>query len=92
MIQIRVLYLGSLRQRMEKESEHLAIEDRATIFMLRRRLFHKLPKAVAARLFEELDFTINLSKVALNTVLKNGDEVAVIPKDMVQKSAAAQEK
>jgi molybdopterin converting factor small subunit len=85
-IRIRVLYLGAMRERFEKESEHLAVEDRATIYMLRRRLFHKVPKAAQARLLEGLDFTVNLNKAALNTVLKDGDEVAVIPKDMVQKT------
>jgi molybdopterin converting factor small subunit len=85
-VRVRVLFLGSVRERLEKDFENLVMEDRSTVFMLRRRLFHKMPKAQASHLMEGLSFTVNLGLVALNTVLRDGDEVAVIPKDVVQKT------
>ncbi len=77
MIHVRVLYLSGIREWMGRAEEALEVEDRMTVFALRRLLFHDLPRNEAAAFFEGLSFLVNLEKVALNRVLREGDRVTV---------------
>jgi molybdopterin converting factor small subunit len=81
MIKVTAAYLGSLRGSMGREQEPFSLEDRATVYSLRRLAFRKLgPKALAQ--MQGMVTTLNHCQVALNHVLKDGDTVAFLPPGM----------
>jgi molybdopterin converting factor small subunit len=60
------------------EQEAFALEDRATVYSLRRLAFRRLG-AKAPLAMQGLVTTLDHHQVALNHVLKDGDNVAFLP-------------
>jgi len=78
MITVNTLYLGSLRLALGREKDSFDVEDRTTIFGLRRMALRSLGPAAALH-GQGLVFTVDNHQVALNHVLKSGDTVAFLP-------------
>jgi len=78
MIKVQAAYLGSLREAMGREQEPFTLEDRATVYSLRRLAFRRLgPKALGQ--LQGMVTTLEHRQVALNHVLVDGDTVAFLP-------------
>ncbi len=74
---IKVLYFSSIKDKLKKSSEQINIPEGATLKDLIKLLKEKYPE-----IQENLDkamFAINEEYAEKDTVLKDGDTVAVIP-------------
>jgi molybdopterin converting factor small subunit len=81
MIKVNAAYLGDLRGTMGCEQEPFTLEDRATVYSLRRLAFRRLgPKAAGA--LQGMVTTLDHRQVALNHILVDGDTVAFLPRGL----------
>lgn len=76
-VRIRVKYFSALRDITGKVSEELELPEDYTLGELVRWFFEKYPKAIAYR--DDIIFLVNGRNATENALLRDGDEVAVMP-------------
>jgi molybdopterin converting factor subunit 1 len=76
-VSVNLRLFGALRELLENDTIKLEVEAEVTVDKLRQLLAEKYP--AVADILPNLAFSVNLEFAGPDTVVKDGDEVALIP-------------
>jgi len=75
---IKVRFFSMLRGKVGKEETSLSIPEHTTVFQVKNILKNEFP-AIAALIDKNIMISVNQEFADKNTIIKDGDEVALLP-------------
>ena len=76
---ITVKYFASLRSLAGKDEEQFSMGSKTTLLKLSHEISKTAPKIGEMILGEKVMVSVNLDVISLNAIIKDGDEVALLP-------------
>lgn len=78
-IKVKVLLFASLRDLFNKSDVEVTLDEKSTILDLRNKVFEKIDTKKKEGRWKTLMYAVNQNYASLETILKDGDEVAFLP-------------